>query len=223
MCGRYYRTSTLEQLEEDFEAEATGNRLAYAPGYNIAPTTTQPVIRQKYDSPGREMAPMRWGLVGSHFKAFDPKRSTFNARAEAVESSPLWRGPFHRRRCLVPVEGYFEWKKPERTPFRFTLSEPGAFALAGLWDAWRNPADDFWLESFAIITTAANTLMAAVHDRMPVILHRRDYDCWLDCHDAEHLPVDLLVPYESDGMSQHLAHPKVGNSRNQGAEMLNSA
>ena len=223
MCGRYYRTSTLEQIEDAFQAGAAGDGLAYAPGYNIGPTTTQPVVRQIRGTAMREIVPMRWGLVGFHSKGVDPKRSTFNARAESVQASSFWRGPLHRHRCLVPLDGYLEWRKPERTPFRFTLAEPSVFALAGLWDAWQNPADCKWLQSFAIITTSANALAREVHDRMPVIVHCADYEQWLDHSETEHPPVELLAPYEAEDMRRHEAHPGIGNIRDQSPEMLNSS
>ena len=88
---------------------------------------------------------MRWGLVGHNSSGPDPKRSTFNARAEAIDKSPLWRVPFRRRRCLVVLSGFFEWKKPERTAFRFGLKDMPLFALAGLLDAWKHPATGEWM------------------------------------------------------------------------------
>ena len=222
MCGRYYRDFDLQQMAEHFRAEAAeGDFLPSPPAYNIAPTTLQPVIRE---SPAliREIVPMRWGLVGHNTAGPDPKRSTFNARAESIERSPLWRRPLHSRRCLVPLGGFYEWRKPERTPFRFGIREAAAFALAGLWDAWRNPADGSLLESFAIITCEANELMAPIHDRMPVILQPRDYDSWLLPFPDAPPPINLLRPYDAHAMTIALAHPKVGNVRNQSPDMLNS-
>ena len=223
MCGRYYRVGDKQVIADYFHAEAFGDDLDYVPGYNIAPTTTQPIIRQARDSDAREIVPMRWGLVGYNSAGPDPKRSTFNARSETVEKSPLWRVPFLRRRCLVPVSGYFEWAKPERTAFRFGVKDEPLFAVAGLWDAWKSPVNGQWLQSFTILTTFANTLASEVHDRMPVILEPRDYGRWLSRDDTGRPPLDLLRPFDSDRMLKQLAHPKVGNVRNQGADMLNSA
>ena len=132
MCGRYYRTADKQELSEFFHAEATGDALAYAPGYNIAPTTTQPVLSQQRDTGLRELVPMRWGLVGFGAVGMDSTRSTFNARAEGLERSSLWNRPLHRHRCIIPISGYYEWKKPERTAFRFDLGKPEPFGLAGL-------------------------------------------------------------------------------------------
>jgi putative SOS response-associated peptidase YedK len=111
VCGRYYRTEDKQQLVEYFQAIMTGDPLTYAPGYNIAPTTIQPVLRLERDTNFRELVPMRWGLVGFGSSGPDPKRSTFNARAEGLESSNLWRRPLHRQRALIPASGFFEWRK----------------------------------------------------------------------------------------------------------------
>ncbi len=220
MCGRYYRTADLQQLVDEFDAEATGDPLPYAPGYNIAPTTTQPVMRQSEESGLRELVPMRWGLVGAHSAGVDPKRSTFNARAEGLEQSALWRRPLHRQRCVVPVSGYYEWRKVDKAAFRFTVGEE-PFGLAGLWDRWKDP-DGYWLQSFTIITTDPNAVAEPVHNRMPAILEPKNYDEWLDREEVERPPTHLLRPFDAERMGVHSAHPKVGNVRNQGVEMLDS-
>jgi putative SOS response-associated peptidase YedK len=220
--------------------------------YNVAPTSFQPVIRAERDSGERELTLMRWGLVpyfAKDLKSF--AFSTINARAEAVTTSPTFRGPFERRRCLVPADGFYEWKKippltlfgpdstaksgkkkdaVEKRPYAFTMANGAAFAFAGLWDRWKNPAGGY-LESYTIITTTPNELTAAVHDRMPVILRSQDYDLWLS-----HPPVDksvppaprlelqaLLRPYPAEQMATAEAHPDVGNVRNNHPGLLNSA
>ncbi len=221
MCGRYYRTADKQQITDALHAEATGDPLVYAPGFNIAPTMTQPVARQARDTNRREIVPMRWGLVGFGSAGIDPKRSTFNARAEGWESSSLWKRPLHKQRCIVPVSGYFEWRKSDKTAFRFTVGDEPLFGLAGLWDAWKAP-DGSWLQSFTIITTDPNTVSEPIHNRMPVILRPKDYAEWLDRDEVERPPVHLLRPLDSNAMQIRHAHPKVGNVRNQGPEMLNS-
>jgi putative SOS response-associated peptidase YedK len=222
VCGRYYRSSDKQAIAESFQAQTTGDDLACVPGYNIAPTTTQPVIRQHRDSLVREIVSMRWGMVGYRSNGPDPKRSTFNARSESLEKNGLWRAPFYRRRCLVPADGWYEWFKPTKEPWRFALKEGGPFAFAGIWDAWENRADQQWLQSFAIVTVPANAVAASVHDRMPAILHPADYDRWLDREEIERPPTDLLHSTESTAMLRFHADPKVGDVRNQGPELLNS-
>ena len=221
MCGRYYRTIDKQTIAEELRAQATGDPLAYAPGYNIAPTTTQPVLRQQRETFGRELVPMRWGLVGFGSKGIDPKRSTFNARAEGLENSSLWKRPLHRQRCIIPMNGYYEWRKSDKQAFRFTVGDDQIFGVAGLWDAWKSPEGE-WLQSFTIITTDPNTVSASIHNRMPAILHPKDYEEWLDRQEVERPPVHLLRPFDNFGMFIHNAHPKVGNVRNQGPEMMNS-
>lgn len=120
--------------------------------------------------------------------------------------------------CLLdPKEG-----KPPKQPYAFELSNGSTFALAGLWDAWKDK-EGHWLQSFAIVTTEANELMSRIHPRMPVILHARDYDRWLDREETDRLPLDLLRPYESEEMEVYEANPKVGNIRNNGPEMMRAA
>jgi putative SOS response-associated peptidase YedK len=223
MCGRYYRTEDKQAIAEFFHAEPTGDELLYAPGYNIAPTTIQPVIRQNRDTLTPEAVLMRWGMVGYHSTGPDPKRASFNARAESLEKSGLWRGPFHRHRCLIPASGFFEWFKPTKEAWRFTLKDdPKLIAFAGVWDAWKNPANSQWLQSYAIITVSANSVLAPIHDRMPAILQPKDYERWLDREEIERPPEDLLRPFEATRMLKYHAHPKVGNVRNQGPDMLNN-
>ncbi len=208
----------MGELPEDFPLP---------PDYNIAPTTFQPVIRETRESSDREMVLMRWGLIPYFAKSLADFKgiSTINARAESVEKSPTWRAPFERRRCLVPADGFYEWKRLDpktKQPYSFMMRDEAPFAFAGLWDAWKEP-DGGWLQSFSIVTTEANELMSSVHTRMPVILHPRDYTRWLSREVTERPPIDLLRPFESDEMKASACNPLVGNVRNNGPEMLNSA
>ena len=170
---------------------------------------------------------MRCGLVPFFTKQLSDVKglSTINAKAEKVEKSPTWRTPLQKRRCLVPANGFYEWRRIDaktKQPFAFRLRDDGPLAFAGLWDAWKDPTGE-WLQSFSIVTTGANELMsAAVHTRMPVILHPRDYSRWLD-RDSERPPVHLLRPFESEAMATSPCNPLVGNVRNNGPEMLSSA
>ena len=230
MCGRYYSRSEKQQIAERFHA---GNVFEgpLAPNFNIAPTTFQPVVRVERDTDLRELVLMRWGLVPhfakslADFKGF----ATFNARAETLASSPTWRGPFKRRRCLIPADGFYEWKKlddspkPPKQPYAITLTNGEPMAFAGLWDAWKEPTGEEWLQSFAIVTTEANEIMAPIHTRMPVIVPERDWAEWLDREEDRPPPAHLLRPYDSEAMQTTPCNPLVGNVRNNGPEMLNSA
>jgi putative SOS response-associated peptidase YedK len=252
MCGRYLRRSDKQRIDEVFHVAHGLADLVLPPwDYNVAPTTFQPVIREERETGERELALMRWGLVP--YFATDLKKfaySTINARAEALSTSAIFSGPFERRRCLVPADGFYEWKKlavetlfgPDPTakaskkdaaskqPYAFTLASGEPFAFAGLWDRWKDPAGG-GLESYTIITTTPNELTSAVHNRMPVILRPQDYDLWLS-----HPPVEkdappvpqlelqaLLRPYPAERMRAQEAHMDVGNVRNNHPGLLNSA
>ncbi len=228
MCGRYFRRSDKQRIAEAFHLGKIAPDFVLPEwDFNVAPTTFQPVIRENRDSGDRELILMRWGLIPFFTKQLSEVKgiSTINARAESIQESPTWRTPFRKRRCLVPADGFYEWKKLDaktKQPYAFKMSDGNPFAFAGLWDLWKGP-DGKWLLSFAIVTTGANELMAPVHNRMPVILHRKDHARWLDRNDEDRLPVDLLRPFESGVMEASPCNPMVGNARNNGPEMLNSA
>ncbi len=228
MCGRYYRHADKQRIAEAFRLGKLPDDFVLPPDFNIAPTTFQPVIRQNRDTGDRELVMMRWGLVPYFAKSDTDFKgsSTINAKAESVESKAMWRAPFERRRCLVLADGFYEWMKLDaktKKPYSFAMRDATPFAFAGLWDAWKDTATGEWLQTFAIVTTEPNELTAEVHNRVPVILHARDYDRWLDRGETERPPVDLLRPYEADAMLASVCNPMVGNPRNNGPEMLNSA
>ncbi len=228
MCGRYVRRSDKQKIAEWFHAEPRPAEMPM-PGadYNVAPTTHQPIIRQNRETGGREMVLARWGLVPFFTKDLKDVKglSTINARAETILKAPTWREPMKKRRCLIPANAFYEWApagKPPKQPYAFELSSGSLLAFAGLWDAWKD-RDGHWFQSFAIVTTEANELMASLHPRMPVILHPRDYDRWLDREHTERLPLDLLRPFESEEMEMYAANPKVNNVRNNGPELMRVA
>jgi len=228
MCGRYVRRGDKQRIAEAFHVRSGFDGLSMPPDdYNVAPSTFQPVIRESRDDGSREMVLMCWGLIPFFTKQLSDIKgmSTINAKAENVAKSPTWREPFKKRRCLVPASAFYEWKKVDaktKQPYAFTLDGGSMFAFAGLWDAWKD-GQGHWLQSFSICTTTANELMSSVHPRMPVILHKRDYDRWLYREVTAQPPVDLLRPFASDDMEMAPANPLVGNVRNNGPEMLNSA
>ena len=229
MCGRYGRRSDKQKIAEHFRASPHPAELPMPDAdYNIAPTTHQPIIRQSRETGEREMILARWGLVPFFTKKLEDAKglSTINARAETITTAKTWREPVKKRRCLVPASFFLEWPKegkPPKQPYAIELGHASLFAFAGLWDAWKD-SEGHWLQSFSIVTTEANELMAQIpHPRMPVILHARDYDRWLDREETERLPVDLLRPFEAGEMEMYKANPKVNNVRNNGPEMLRVA
>ena len=228
MCGRYYRKSDKQKIADAFHV-AQADDFALPPwDYNVAPSTNQPIIRNNRETGERELVLLRWGLIPfftkslANFKTF----STINARAEGIETSRTFREPFKKRRCLVPASGFYEWKiidPKNKQPFAFDLTNGNMMAFAGLWDAWKDPSDGKWLQSFSIVTTDANEIMAPIHNRMPVILHSGDFDRWLSREETHQLPIDLLRPFPTDEMEAFEVSKDVGNVRNNHAELLNSA
>ena len=217
MCGRYYRRSDKQRIAEAFLSGELPDGFVLPPwDYNVAPTTFQPVIRNNKETAERELVMMRWGMVLHFAKSLADFKglATINAKAEKLMNTAMWRVPFQRRRCLIPAAGFYEWKKLDaktKQPYAFTMADDAPFAFAGLWDAWKDPAQDEWLQSFAIITTKPNELTATVHNRMPVILHPENYEEWLMRVDGESPPVNLLRSYPAEEMKAKEAHKDVGN------------
>jgi len=232
MCGRFARRSTQEVLADWFGVELEDMPF-FAPTWNAAPQSVQPVVRLGPDDERREFALMRWGLVP--FWAKDPKfgYSTINARAEDAASKPAFREALKKRRCLIPADAFYEWQqtgKKTRIPFAIALKSGEPCALAGLWERWQPPATPRQeqapaLETFTILTTDPNALMEPFHDRMPVILEPKDYDRWLGAEDAHsgaagRPPVDLMRTYPAEKMAAWPVSERVGNVRNNDAGLL---
>lgn len=194
----------------------------FAPTYNAAPQSMQPVVRIDRDTGKRAVALLRWGLVP--FWAKDAKfgYTTLNARAEEVASKPAYREALKKRRCLVPADAFYEWQRIDaktKNPFAIALRSREPYAFAGLWERW-SPKEGEALETFTIVTTDPNELMETIHNRMPVIVEKRDYDRWLEPGDAARPPVDLLRPYPAEKMVAWPVSARVGNVRNNDAELL---
>ena len=217
MCGRFTNHLTWEQIVELYEITNTDYRPNLRPNYNIAPTQTVPVVRQSDD--GNELVLMRWG-----FERHWAKNSIINATAEKVAKSSVFRGAFDERRCVVPADGFFEWKSEDgkRQPYRITLVDERPFAFAGIWDKWKADKEgkDFAegdeIETFCIITTTPNAMMKSIHRRMPVILDDQTYDPWLDGSGG----VEMLAPYESDQMTAYKVSTRVNSVKNNDVECV---
>lgn len=225
MCGRYARKGDKQRIAEAFHVKEVPEFAMPDADYNVAPTTFQPIIRESRDTGEREIVLARWGLVPFFTKKLSDIKglSTINAKAETITTARTWREPFKKRRCLIPATAFYERDKVSggktKQPYAFDLTNGSMFSFAGVWDAWKEP-DGRWLQSYAVITTPANELIARIHDRMPVILRSRDYDRWLQRDATEQPPVDLLRPYATEEMEMNPANPAVGNVRNNGPEML---
>lgn len=194
----------------------------WPPRYNIAPTQKLLCARREPADQRRHAALLHWGLVPSW--ADDPKigNRMINARADGIADKPSFRNAFKKRRCLVLADGYYEWKTEgkQKQPYYFRMRDERPFAFAGLWERWSKAAGPP-LASVTIITTEANELSRAVHDRMPVILDAADYDRWLDpsYYDRDEL-LKLLVPYDAPLMQAEPVSTHVNNVRNDDAGCL---
>lgn len=216
MCGRYSNLTPTEAMRRIYQTVIGLPNVP--PGYNCAPSQSLPVVRLAPE--GRELVLMRWGLVPAWSSGPDQmKFSTINARAETVADKPAFRAAFRSRRCLVPADGFYEWRTEgkRKRPYRFTLTDGRPFAFAGLWDRWHGKNGET-LESFTIIVTDANPLVRPIHDRMPVILPPAAWPRWLD--PAQPAPGDLLTPYPADDMAATAVSSRVNNVRNNDAACL---
>jgi putative SOS response-associated peptidase YedK len=214
MCGRYRLTRRKQLVEEYFDS--VSDEPDWTPRFNIAPTQTVPVIRQRPKEPVRELSLMRWGLIPSW--ATDPSGAArmINARTETASSKPAFRDSLKFRRCLIPADGFYEWARTEKgkQPYCFEVNEGELFAFAGLWDRWKDP-DGNWLKTCTILTTTANAVTSAVHDRMPVILEHDSYDLWLDpgMQNAA-AALDLLKPLDARLMRCYPVSTRINHAAN---------
>lgn len=226
MCGRFFRHGvTWEEYHSYLNLFEHAGIEPPEPAYNIAPTQIAPIVRIATEDDAvpkgeRHLAPAMWGLVPSWWRKplSEKKFSTFNARCETASTSNTFRGSFRHKRCLIPVSGFYEWtgKKGSKTPFAIGLRNRRWFCFAGLWD--RATIDGSEIDTFTILTTEPNDLMAGLHTRMPVILDPSNYERWLVTSSSE---VDeLFEPFESDAMHAWPVGQTVGNVRNQGIELI---
>ncbi|HJU20551.1 MAG TPA: SOS response-associated peptidase [Stellaceae bacterium] len=216
MCGRARLSSDTSELRRVFGIPPEAPIPNVAANWNAAPTQDLPVVRYDAEEKRRSLEIMRWGLVPFWAKDAKIGYSTFNAKAEGIAQKPTFREPFRKRRCLVPFDSFYEWKKAGKTrqPYAVAPADGGLFAMAGLWDLWRSPAGET-VRSFTIVTTAANALLAPLHERMPVILDPEDWPLWLGEVAAEPARLEaLLRPCPPDRLAVWPVSPRVGNVRN---------
>jgi putative SOS response-associated peptidase YedK len=180
------------------------------------------VIRQHPKTGERTLDRLWWGLIPYWCKDRDGGRKPINAKAETVASLPSFRDPYRRRRCLLPIDNFFEWKAIKgakaKQPYAIALKSGEPFALAGIWENWQRPDTEGWVRTFAIITCAANEMMAEIHDRMPVILPPHAYDRWLSSIEPD--PRDLLVPFPAELMAMWPISTRVNKPANNDATIL---
>jgi putative SOS response-associated peptidase YedK len=217
MCGRFARRSDPKRLAKEFGvAEAPEAE----PSYNVAPTHNILAVREGGD--GREMTFLKWGLVPSWAKDASIGARLINARSETVEEKPSFRDAFRRRRCVIPADGFYEWRREggRKQPFFFRMRDERPFGLAGIWERWEGAGGEA-INSCTILTTEANGVLRPVHDRMPVILHPEEHSVWLEggAREMESL-IELLRPYPAKEMVGYPVGPLVNNPRSKGPELI---
>ncbi len=204
MCARYTLQANPLELQEEFELADVP---VLHPRYNIAPTQAAPIITAPHP---KELTMARWGLIPSWAKSVSISTHTINARAETVATKGVFKDSFAHRRCLVPVDGFYEWRHQgkQRLPLHITVESRRPFSLAGLWDTWRTP-EGLEVVTFTIVTTDANDAIRGVHDRMPVFIAREDRHRWLT--DAAHAAA-LLKPWAGEPLQLTEVNPLVNKS-----------
>lgn len=218
MCGRFVFFD-VDKLSERFNLKSD-IKLNLKPSYNIAPTSDFPVIIMK-DSVTLEM--MKWGLIPNWAKELNVQNQMINARAETISEKPSFKNLIKSKRCLIPSNGFYEWKKEDnkKIPFFISFKNMELFSFAGLYDIWKDPLNNREYKSFTIITTKANSLISDIHDRMPVILKQEDEKIWLDNNiDDIKTLTNLLKPFDSDKMLMYRVSNKVNNPKNDFKELL---
>ena len=213
MCGRYALDANLTSFRNRFHLERAHAR-DYHPRYNIAPT--QEIWAILFDGIERKIQPMRWGLVPSWSKASSIGSRMINARAETLADNRVFNVLLQNKRCLIPATGFYEWRKlgKERIPTYITLRNQEPFAFAGLWDTWKSPSGEL-VESCTIITTKPNSLIAPIHDRMPVILSEEAESLWLSPpNDKYEVLTSLLTPFPEGSMRAYEVSKQVNSPRN---------
>jgi putative SOS response-associated peptidase YedK len=218
MCGRYRLSRRKQLIDEHFDCFSGDED--WTPRYNIAPTQPVPIIRQHPKEPCRELSLVRWGLIPSWAKDTSGSAQTINARSETAATKPAFRDALASRRCLVPADGFYEWARTGKAkqPYCFEVNDGELFAFAGLWDRWKDFSGQ-WIKSCSILTTTPNAITAVVHDRMPVILDRDDYDLWLDpgMRNVDAVS-ELLKPYDARAMRSYPVSNPVNHVTNDDAE-----
>jgi len=222
MCGRVRLSSDVSEIKLVFSIPPHRPTPNFPPSWNAAPTDQLPVVRYERKAGERSLDLLRWGLVPYWAKDLNVGFANINAKAEGIDNRPAFREAFQRRRCLMPVNNFYEWKKTGtgKQPYAIALADRGLMALAGLWENWRSPTGE-WVRSFAIITTAPNELCAELHNRMPAVLKPEAWALWLGEEPAEQAELKaLLKPFPSEEMTCWPVSSRVGNVRNNDASLI---
>ena len=216
MCGRYSFAVEDELIKERFGVSVRS--AVYKARYNCAPSQNLAVITNT--EPGI-LNFFRWGLVPFWAKDAKTGNKLINARSESILEKPSFRNAFRKRRCLVPADGFYEWRQPDKTPFRILLKDREPFSMAGIWEEWNDPEGGI-LRTFSILTTGPNELMEKIHNRMPVILQPGDEGKWLN--ETSEIELNgLLKPFPPEGMMAYPVSRLVNSPSNDNPALLDLA
>lgn len=222
MCGRFTLRANASELVQMFSLL---NQPIIIPRYNIAPTQLVACVRQD-EQGAREMHDLRWGLVPFWAKDLKIGARMINARGETIATKPSFRNSFKKRRCLIPVDGFYEWKRlgpKNKQPFLIEMKDKLPFALAGLWETWTPKTPEQGtepVESCSIVTTEPNALMSTLHDRMPVIVDEADFDAWLSPKTDPDELQSLIRSFPDQPMTVRQVSRVVNNARNEVPECI---
>lgn len=230
VCGRFTSLTPPDELARIFETATPSPEVAeHVPDYNVAPTTR--VLAVAVDREGtRRIGRFQWGLVPSWAKDASGSARLINARSESIFDKPSFRHLVPHRRCLVPMDGFYEWRTvhdtppPARSPKQpvyVTRADGRPLAVAGIWSSWRADASSPWLHTCCLVTTAANSTIAGIHDRMPVIVERSDWASWLDPAHSDRAELEALMrPAADDIVRVRPVSTRVNSVRNNDASLL---
>ena len=221
MCGRVIQSSPLIRLAIVDGLDVQGSRFHnYPPRWNGAPNQEMLVIRRNHHTGEVSLDPLRWGLIPYWCEDQKGGRKPINAKCETVSKLPSFGDAYRRRRCILPIDGFFEWKAIKgkaKQPYAIAMRDGYPFGLGGVWENWKDPISGEWIRTFAIITTDANELVSEIHDRMPLILAPADHIRWLS---DEPDPHDLLRPYPAEPMRMWPISTRVNKPENDDPSIL---
>lgn len=213
MCGRFSFALTDKIIEENFDVDIEDDD--FIQNYNCAPSQNLAVITNESQ---RKFSYFKWGLVPFWAKVASVGNKMINAKAETIFEKPAFRNAIKSRRCLIPADSFYEWKKgKEKIPYRIMMKDESPFSMAGIWEKW-NGAEGKFLFTFSIITTDANSMMKDIHNRMPVILGTSNRNKWLSTNNTDEI-ISLVKPYSSDLMKAYSISKLVNSPVNNSAEI----
>jgi putative SOS response-associated peptidase YedK len=222
MCGRSSLTKTEKEIESRFNATFYSEELERynpLPNYNVAPTQMMPVITQ---DDVKHLKILRWGLIPFWAKDKTIGAKMINARSETLNEKAAFRNLLNGHRCIVPMDGFYEWKKSgnQKVPYRMITTDQDIFGVAGLYDTWKDPLSGEIVNSFTVITVGPNKLMEDIHDRMPAILSKSNEHLWLDHDIKPQEAIQMLLPYPDQDMKAYRVSPKINSAKERSPDLI---